>query len=264
MQLLFFRHTFFRQQKPTITMLLASTILLASLQLALFGLSPLWNNALIAFLMIIYVFGLVALLDFCVAKLGLAPDLSRKITHIGAGCLVLFLALFDDSDWTKYLNITILVIWFALLIQKGLFADANDDAVKTMTRTGDRAELLRGPLYFVIVSIVCATVFYKTFAGVAAMGFLTFGDGLAPVVGTRIGRLKYQILSPKSLEGTLTMLVAGVFGAMLFVWLVVPQELNVARIVTLGIVATIAEGVSPRELDNFLIPIAVVGAAQFV
>jgi dolichol kinase len=239
-------------------------MLLASFIVALFGLPPLWNNALIAFIMIVYVFSLVALLDFCVAKLGLAPDLSRKITHIGAGCLVLFLALFDDSDWTKYLNITILVIWFALLIQKGLFADANDEAVKTMTRTGDRTELLRGPLYFVIVSIICATVFYKTFAGVAAMGFLTFGDGLAPVVGTRIGKLKYQILSPKSVEGTLTMLVAGVLGATLFVWMVIPEELNLSRIALLGIVAAIAEGASPKELDNFLIPIAVIGAVQVV
>ncbi len=239
-------------------------MLFASFSVALFGLSPLWNNALIAFIMVVYVFGLVALLDFCVANLGLAPDLSRKITHIGAGCLVLFLALFDDSDWTKYLNITILVIWFALLIQKGLFADPNDEAVKTMTRTGDRAELLRGPLYFVIISIICATVFYKTFAGVVAMGFLTFGDGLAPVVGMRIGKLKYQILSPKSIEGTLTMLVAGVLGATLFVWVVVPQELNLSRIAVLGIVATIAEGISPKEIDNFLIPIAVIGAAQFM
>jgi len=170
---------------------------LALLQLALFGLSPFWNNVLIALMMVVYVFSLVALLDFCVANLGLARDLSRKITHIGAGCLVLFLALFDDSHWSKYLNITILVIWFFLLIQKGLFADANDEAVKTMTRTGDRTELLKGPLYFVIVSIICGTIFYKTFAGVAAMGFLTFGDGLAPVVGTRIGKLKYHIFSQK-------------------------------------------------------------------
>lgn len=232
--------------------------------LAAFGLSPLWNNALIALIMVIYVFSLVALLDFCVAKLGLAPDLSRKITHIGAGCLALFLALFDDSDWSKYLNITILVIWFFLLIQKGLFADANDEAVKTMTRTGDRAELLKGPLYFVIVSIVCATLFYKTFAGVAAMGYLTFGDGLAPVVGTRIGKMKYRIFSQKSVEGSLTMLVAGIFGAALFVWVVVPEQFNFARIALLGVVATVAEGASPKEIDNFLIPIAVIGATYVI
>ncbi|MFN3386189.1 MAG: diacylglycerol/polyprenol kinase family protein [Candidatus Thermochlorobacter sp.] len=239
-------------------------MLLAFPLFAVLGLSPFWNNVLIALMMVIYVFSLVALLNFCVAKLGLAADLSRKITHIGAGCLVLFLALFDDSDWSKYLNITILVIWFFLLIQKGFFADANDEAVKTMTRTGDRTELLKGPFYFVIVSIICATVFYKTFAGVAAMGFLTFGDGLAPVVGTRIGKLKYQIFSPKSVEGSLTMLIAGILGAMLFIWIVLPQEFNLTRIALLGIVATVAEGASPKEIDNFLIPLAVIGATYII
>jgi len=237
---------------------------LALLHLAVFGLSPLWNNVLIALMMVIYVFSLVALLDFCVANLGLARDLSRKITHIGAGCLVLFLALFDDSHWSKYLNITILVIWFFLLIQKGFFADANDEAVKTMTRTGDRTELLKGPLYFVIVSIICGTIFYKTFAGVAAMGFLTFGDGLAPVVGTRIGKLKYHIFSQKSLEGSLTMLVAGILGAMFFVWVVLPSEFNLPRILMLGAVATLIEGISPKEIDNFLIPIAVIGSTYAI
>ncbi|MDW8020491.1 MAG: phosphatidate cytidylyltransferase [Chloroherpetonaceae bacterium] len=232
--------------------------------LALFGLSPFWNNVLISAIMVVYVFSLVALLNFCVVRLGLAPDLSRKITHIGAGCLVLFLALLDDSHWSKYLNITILVIWFFLLIQKGFFADENDEAVKIMTRTGDRTELLKGPFYFVIVSIICATVFYKTFAGVAAMGFLTFGDGLAPVIGTRMGKLKYHLLSQKSIEGSLTMLVAGIIGAAFFVWVVIPQELNFARLMALGAIATLVEAVSPKEIDNFLIPIGVIGFSYAV
>ncbi|MFN3394739.1 MAG: phosphatidate cytidylyltransferase, partial [Candidatus Thermochlorobacter sp.] len=102
------------------------------------------------------------------------------------------------------------------------------------------------------------------FAGVAAMGFLTFGDGLAPVVGTRIGKLKYQIFSPKSVEGSLTMLIAGILGAMLFIWIVLPQEFNLTRIALLGIVATVAEGASPKEIDNFLIPLAVIGATYII
>lgn len=239
-------------------------MLLAFPPFAVFGLSPLWNNALIALIMVVYVFSLVALLDFCVAKLGLAPDLSRKITHIGAGCLVLFLALFDDSDWSKYLNITILVIWFFLLIQKGLFADANDEAVKTMTRTGDRRELLKGPLYFVIVATICGTLFYKTFEGVVAMAILGWGDGMAPIIGSRFGRLKYKILSPKSVEGSLTMFASGFFASLLLARFIVPHAYDVNRILILSLVATAVEGLSPKEIDNFTIPIAVIGGAQFV
>jgi dolichol kinase len=230
----------------------------------MFGLSPLYNNLLAALFTIIYVFGLVALMEVFVTRFGLARDLSRKITHIGAGMIIAFLPLFDDSHWSKYLNVSIFVIWIVLLIQKGLFADVNDEAVKTMTRTGDRRELLKGPLYFVIVATICGTLFYKTFEGVLAMSILGWGDGMAPVVGSRYGKIKYRILSPKSVEGSLTMFVSAFVASLLLIQFIVPQEYNFNRILILSAIATVAEGISPKELDNFIIPLAVIGGAQFV
>lgn len=230
----------------------------------MFGLSPFYNNLLAALLTIVYVFSLVALMEVCVTRFGLARDLSRKITHIGAGMIIAFLPLFNDAHWSKYLNVTIFVIWIILLIQKGFFADVNDEAVKTMTRTGDRRELLKGPLYFVIVATICGTLFYKTFEGVLAMAILGWGDGMAPVIGSRYGKIKYQILSPKSAEGSLTMFVSAFVASLLLVQLIVPQEYNLNRILILSAIATLAEGISPKELDNFIIPLAVIGGAQFV
>ncbi len=230
----------------------------------MFGLSPLYNNLLAALFTIIYVFSLVALMEVFVTRFGLARDLSRKITHIGAGMIIAFLPLFDDTHWSKYFNVSIFVIWIALLVQKGLFADVNDEAVKTMTRTGDRRELLKGPLYFVIVATICGTLFYKTFEGVLAMSILGWGDGMAPIIGSRYGKIKYQILSPKSVEGSLTMFVSAFVASLLLVQFIVPQEYNFNRILILSGIATIAEGISPKELDNFIIPLAVIGGAQFV
>lgn len=230
----------------------------------MFGLPPLYNNLLAALLTVIYVFSLVALMEVFVTRFGLARDLSRKITHIGAGMIIAFLPLFDDSHWSKYLNVSIFVIWIVLLVQKGLFADVNDEAVKTMTRTGDRRELLKGPLYFVIVATICGTLFYKTFEGVLAMSILGWGDGMAPVIGSRYGKIKYQILSPKSVEGSLTMFVSALVASLLLVQFIVPQEYNFNRILILSAIATVAEGVSPKEFDNFIIPLAVIGSAQFV
>ncbi|MGQ9805648.1 MAG: diacylglycerol/polyprenol kinase family protein [Chlorobiales bacterium] len=230
----------------------------------MFGLSSLYNNLLAALLTIVYVFSLVALMEVCVTRFGLARDLSRKITHIGAGMIIAFLPLFDDAHWSKYLNVTIFVIWIVLLVQKGFFADVNDEAVKTMTRTGDRRELLKGPLYFVIVATICGTLFYKTFEGVLAMAILGWGDGMAPVIGSRYGKIKYQILSPKSVEGSLTMFVSAFVASLLLVQFIVPQDYNFNRILILSAIATVAEGISPKELDNFIIPLAVIGGAQFV
>ncbi len=230
----------------------------------MFGLSPLYNNLLAALLTIVYVFSLVALMEVFVTRFGLARDLSRKITHIGAGMIIAFLPLFDDTHWSKYFNVAIFVIWIVLLVQKGLFADVNDEAVKTMTRTGDRRELLKGPLYFVIVATICGTLFYKTFEGVLAMAILGWGDGMAPVIGSRYGKIKYQILSPKSVEGSLTMFVSAFVASLLLIQFIVPQEYNFNRILILSAIATVAEGISPKELDNFIIPLAVIGVAQFV
>jgi phytol kinase len=222
------------------------------------GISPFVSNLAVTALTFVYVFGLVALLNFCVTKFGLPQDISRKITHIGAGSLIGFLPLYSDSDWSKYLNVTIFVVWIALLVQKGFFANPDDEAVKTMTRTGDRRELLKGPLYFVIVGTICGIFFYKTLPGIVAMATLGWGDGVAPIVGSRYGRWKYKIFSDKSIEGSLTMLIFAFAASIFFVWLVIPSEFNLSHILLLAVLATVVEGCSPKEVDNILIPTAVI------
>lgn len=222
------------------------------------------HNALVALLTFVYVFSVPPLMDFFVSRHGLPRDISRKITHISAGSVIIFLPLFRDGDWTQYLNVAIFVVWAILLVQKGLFAAEDDQAVKTMTRTGDRRELLRGTLYFVVVATLCGTLYYKQFEGVLAMAVLGWGDGLAPIIGTRLGRLKYQVLSPKSVEGSLAFFAGSVAAGLFFVHLIVPEAYDPAKIVLIALIATVVEGVCPREVDNIAIPVAVIAAASFL
>lgn len=224
--------------------------------------SPLVQNLIVTALTFIYVFGLVAVMNFCVTRFNLPQDISRKLTHIGAGSLIGFLALYNDLHWSKYLNVTIFVVWIILLIQKGLFASDDDEAVKTMTRNGDKSELLKGPLYFVIVATICGTLFYKTFPGIMAIATLGWGDGIAPIVGSRYGKLKYEVLSSKSVEGSLSMLIAAFAASVFFVWLIIPNELNIVRILLLSAIATVVEACSPKEIDNLLIPSVVILASS--
>lgn len=225
-------------------------------------LSPFIQNLIVTALTFIYVFGLVAIMNFCVTRLKLSQNISRKITHIGAGSLIGFLPLYNDLHWSKYLNVTIFVVWIILLIQKGLFASDDDEAVKTMTRNGDKSELLKGPLYFVIVATICGTLFYKTFPGIMAIATLGWGDGIAPIVGSRYGKLKYEVLSSKSVEGSLSMLIAAFAASTFFVWLIIPNELGIVRILLLSAIATVVEACSPKEIDNLLIPSVVILAAS--
>lgn len=222
------------------------------------GLNPCLGNLVVTALTFIYVFGLVALLNFCVTKFAFPRDISRKITHIGAGSIIGFLSFYNDSHWSKYLNVAIFIVWIALLTFKGLFANEDDEAVKTMTRTGDRSELLKGPLYFVIVATICGTLFYKTVPGIVAMSILGWGDGVAPIIGLRYGKLKYKIFSEKSLEGSLSMLIFAFAASTFFVWLILPSQLNIIQIFFFSLIATLVEAFSPKEIDNILIPIVVI------
>lgn len=229
-----------------------------------FSLPVVWHNALVTLLTFVYVFSVPPLMDYLVTNHALPRDISRKITHICAGSAIVFLPLFVDGHWSQYLNITVFAVWTLLLIQKGLFAADDDQAVKTMTRTGDKRELLKGTLYFVIVAMICGTVYYKQPAGVMAMAMLGWGDGLAPIIGTRYGKMKYHILSDKSVEGSLAFLAGSVFAGLFFVHLIVPESFNVGKIVVIALIATIVEGLSPKEVDNLTIPFAVIVATRFL
>ncbi|MDP8305702.1 MAG: phosphatidate cytidylyltransferase [Candidatus Chlorobium antarcticum] len=222
------------------------------------------HNAFAALLSFAYVFSVPPLMDYLVTKRGLPRDISRKITHICAGSVIIFLPLFIDGDWTQYLNVAVFAVWALLLLQKGLFAADDDQAVKTMTRTGERKELLRGTLYFVAVAMICGTVYYKQFEGVLAMAILGWGDGLAPIVGTRYGKIKYEVMSPKTVEGSLAFFAGAVGAGLFFVHLIVPEAFDAGRIILIALIATVVEGVSPREVDNIAIPVTVIAAASFL
>ncbi len=237
---------------------------MGSLQSTFFSLPVLWHNLLVTLLTFAYVFSVPPLMDYLVTNHGLSRDISRKITHICAGSVIVFLPLFHDGHWSQYLNVTVFVVWALLFVQKGLFAADDDQAVKTMTRTGDKKELLKGTLYFVIAGIICGTIFYKDFQGVLAMAVLGWGDGLAPIFGMKMGKMKYRVLCEKTVEGSLAFFVGSALAGLFFVWLVVPAALNVTVILAIALIATIIEGVSPKEVDNILIPVAVVALAAYL
>ena len=170
--------------------------------------------------------------------------------------------MYDASHWTKYLNITPAFIWTVLLLLKGFTAKPDDQAVKTMTRTGDRRELLRGPLYFTLVMNVMGTIFFYSLGAITAMSFLGWGDGLAPVFGKRFGKHKYRILSDKSLEGSIASFIFGLIAGILLN-LFFFDTVNFGFLFTCAILTTLVEAVSPKDFDNLLIPMAVMVLFHF-
>lgn len=218
--------------------------------------SPFLYNTLISAVSVFYVYAVVAVMDFLVKRNFIPQDISRKIVHIAAGSWLIFWLFFDDTHWSKYFNIAPALIWAILLLIKGFTADENDEAVKTMTRTGDRRELLKGPLYFTIIMCIMGTVYYKTFFAFTAMGILGWGDGLAPVFGKRFGKHKFKILSDKSIEGSVAFLIFGFIGALVFN-LIFGVQIDYKLLLLITLFATLIEAISPKDLDNLLIPVGV-------
>jgi len=235
---------------------------------ALFQPIYLYNLIVGVALPLIYINTIIQLMGKLVAK-GFPPDLSRKVIHIAAGSWIWVWPLLDPSDgWSYIFNISVAVLWTLLFLQKGFTAKPGDVAVQTMTRTGDPKELLRGPLFFTLAMEFVGIFYYMTTAGVLTMAYLGWGDGLAPYIGKIYGKHKYKLLGrEKSLEGSLTVFIAGFIGFIILYALVfwsLPSINLLTAALIMGVIATIVEAVSPADVDNLLIPAAILLACYLL
>lgn len=99
--------------------------------------------------------GWLRLNDFLAHKGLVSGRISRKIIHMGTGPIfVLCWLFFPDSELSRYVAALIplgITIQFALI---GLGILSDPASVKAMSRSGDRREILRGPLFYGIVFVI--------------------------------------------------------------------------------------------------------------
>lgn len=235
-----------------------------------------WNLIFGFLIMMIYIQGLIIFMEKAVTSGKLSSDLSRKVIHIAAGSFIWVWLFMDPSDdWSYGFNIVVPLLFFLTFLAKGftLPADTDDKDVIAMTRTGNPRELLKGPLYFTIIMMIAGTLLFGSYAGMLMMAIVGWGDGLAPYIGQRWGNRKYKTLGrEKSIEGSIGVLIFGIFGSIIFLILlgIIGDDSNADKavladpnadlmliiivIVLLGIVAMVVEAMSPADIDNLLIP----------
>jgi phytol kinase len=121
--------------------------------------------------------------NFAAKKGWVGSDLSRKIIHMGTGPIfVLCWLLFQDTPDARFLAALVPFAITAQFILVGTGIIKDESAVRSMSRTGDRREILRGPLYYGIVFVVVTLVFWdRSPAGMIALMLLCGGDGLADI-----------------------------------------------------------------------------------
>lgn len=208
--------------------------------------------------------------DFLAEQKLLSRDITRKLIHIGTGPLFVLCWIFysgaAQSRWLAAVVPATITLQFALI---GLGVINNEGAVQAMSRTGNRRELLYGPLQYGIIFVVATLVFWlESPVGIIALMIMCGGDGFADIFGRRFGGARLPFNPRKSWAGSAAMLVAGFLFAFLYVALFV--ELGIFSFSLVGAVlpllliclaATVVEAVSGPDMDNVTITVTAIGVA---
>lgn len=211
--------------------------------------------------------------DFAAHRGWISSHLSRKIIHTGTGPIyVLCWLIFTDANYVRFLAalVPLLITLQFLFVGVGIIRD--EAAVKAMSRTGDRKEILRGPLYYGVIFVLLTILYWlDTPIGIVALMLMSGGDGLADIFGRRFGHQKLPWNKRKSWAGSLGMLVGGWMFAVLI--LVVYINLGVfdgtltnylAAITIIAISGTIVESLPIPDVDNITITATAVILGYFL
>jgi phytol kinase len=111
------------------------------------------------------------------------------------------------ARWLAALVPFLITVQFALI---GMGVVKDEASVKAMSRTGDRREILRGPLFYGIVFVVMTLIYWKDSPiGMVALMLMCGGDGLAEIMGRGLKSAKLPWSKGKSVAGSLGMFIGG-------------------------------------------------------
>jgi phytol kinase len=201
-------------------------------------------------------------MDYLAHRGWIESRLSRKIIHTGTGplfvmCWVLFKNTWDARYLAALVPLLITIQFF--LIGIGVI---NDPAsVNAMSRTGDRREILKGPLFYGIIFVVLTIIFWlDSPVGIIALMQLCGGDGIAEILGRRYGRSKIPWNPGKSWIGTSGMFLGGFSFSIIMVGLFTalnffPGSLSsyLIPVTLISIACTLTETLPFRDIDNISI-----------
>ncbi|OAY78292.1 putative phytol kinase 1, chloroplastic [Ananas comosus] len=197
----------------------------------------------------------------------LKQSLSRKIVHVLSG--ILFMSswpFFSSSAAARYFAAIVPLLNCIRLLTHGLRLFTNEALIKSVTREGKPEELLRGPLYYVIVLLFCVLVFWRDSpVGVVSLSMMSGGDGFADIVGRRYGAIKLPYNRKKSWVGSISMFLSGflfsigmLFYFSCFGYICLDWERAIWKVALVSFAATLVESLPISDVldDNISVPLA--------
>lgn len=187
--------------------------------------------------------------------------------HVLSG--VLFMSswpLFSNSTEARYFAAVVPFLNSMRLLTYGLRLSTDEALVKSVTREGKPEELLRGPLYYVLVLLFSVLVFWRESAiGIVSLSMMSGGDGFADIVGRRYGSVKLPFNEKKSWIGSISMFISGFLlsAIMLFYfsslgYIHVSWEEAFGKLALVALAATVVECIPVIDVvdDNISVPLA--------
>jgi phytol kinase len=205
------------------------------------------------------------LMDLLAQRGIIESKLSRKMIHIGTGPIfVLCWLMYPDVQISRWLGalVPLLITAQFALVGTGIIKD--EAAVKAMSRTGDRREILRGPLFYGIIFVAITLLYWKdSLVGIPALMMMCGGDGIADIVGRRVRSPRLPWSPDKSLAGSLSVFVGGWLLTMLifaiYVWAGAfsgPITRFLWPVTWIALGAAVVESLPFKDIDNLTITIA--------
>lgn len=210
----------------------------------------------------LYAGSLLVLSELLVRKFGWKQFVTRKLVHIGAGMWIWGILYFFDT-------------WYMGIIPFATFIVLNYIIYKFKILEGvDEEDSSPGTVYFAFSITVLLLLFWRTggvsdrvFIAAAAVMAMTWGDGLASLIGKTWGRHSYTFFEhTRTIEGSAAMFLASFTGVYLTLTLLPGSVLSpnslpmdpsyiLPAAIASALVGTAAEAVSPAGTDNVSVPL---------
>lgn len=144
------------------------------------------------------------------SKAVLKPRDSRKLIHTFS--IPLFMALWPlFSDGARYFAACIPLINAVRLYLAGSGAAGESELANAVSRSGDSQEAVGGPFIYVIILFSSVLLWWRnSMVGIMALSVMAAGDGMADLIGRRLGKTNKWFFSPdKSVAGSAAFVLAG-------------------------------------------------------
>ena len=179
------------------------------------------------------------------------PHINRKILHIMTGNIAFILPIFQTREIMTFVAAGPFILFTFLM--------SSHTPIKSIRGKTSSAGHSMGLVYYSITWTILAYLFFDNMV-IIAVGILamSYGDGFASLIGVRYGKHKYNISGDeKSYIGSISMFVFTfilMIIAVLFYDMIITYNLMMI-LVFISFISAVAEGITPKGLDNFSVPI---------